>query len=83
MRSLSVPNARSANVRPAIFAGAIGTNLDDPGTRHVVSNLGGQIDVRFGVLSVLDLTLSAGGAIAVETGQAPRREAMISLKILK
>jgi hypothetical protein len=35
------------------------------------------------MLSVLDMTLSAGGAIAFEDGHRPRREAMISLKILR
>jgi hypothetical protein len=34
-------------------------------------------------LSALDLTLSIGGAMAFENGEAPRREAMISLKVLR
>jgi hypothetical protein len=48
-----------------------------------VSNAGAQVDVRFGALSALELTLSAGGAVAFERGQRARREAMISLKILR
>jgi hypothetical protein len=51
--------------------------------RRVVSNVGGQVDVRFGALSALELTLSAGGAVAFERDRPPRREAMISLKILR
>jgi hypothetical protein len=35
------------------------------------------------MLSTLDLTLSVGGAVAYEQGAAPRREAMVSLKILR
>ena len=35
------------------------------------------------MLSTLDLTLSVGGAVAYERGAAPRREAMVSLKILR
>jgi hypothetical protein len=34
-------------------------------------------------LSALDLTLSIGAAVAIERGQATRREAMVSLKILR
>jgi hypothetical protein len=49
----------------------------------VVTDAGAQMDFRFGALSTLDLTLSIGGAVAVERGRAPRREAMVSLKILK
>jgi hypothetical protein len=51
--------------------------------RHVVTDTGGQIDVRIGALSVLELTASVGGAIAFETGHAPRRELMFSLKVLR
>jgi hypothetical protein len=35
------------------------------------------------MLSTLDLTLSVGGAVAYAPGMAPRREGMISLKILR
>jgi hypothetical protein len=35
------------------------------------------------MLSVLDMTLSVGGAVAFEDGHQPRREAMISLKVLR
>ena len=45
-------------------------------------NLGGQVDLRFTMLSVLRLTLSAGAAVAVEQNRPPRRNAMVSLKVL-
>ena len=47
-----------------------------------VADVGGQLDVRFSLLSALDLTLSVGGAEAFEDGRT-HGEAMISLKILR
>ena len=82
-RRAGIPAFYATWARPALFASALGTNLDDPGTRRALTNVGGQIDLRFGALSVLDITLSVGGAVALEHGAAPRREGMISLKILR
>ena len=47
------------------------------------TDTGAQLDVRLTMLSELELTLSIGGAVAFEKDQPIRREAMISLKILK
>jgi hypothetical protein len=69
-------------MRPAIFAGGLMTNLDSSDRRRTLTNAGAQMDFRLTMLSTLDLTLSAGGAVAFERDQSPRREAMISLKIL-
>ena len=82
-RRVGTPGFYATWVRPAVFAGVLSTNVDAPLARRVVSNAGAQGDVRFGALSALELTLSAGGAVAFERGQRPRREAMISLKILR
>ena len=82
-RRAGIPGFYATWARPAVFVTALSTNLDAPGVRRLVTNTGGQIDFRFGALSALDLTLSIGGAVAVERGQAPRREAMVSLKILR
>jgi hypothetical protein len=41
------------------------------------------VDLRFTVLSRLDMTFSLGWAVAYEDGVAPRREGMVSLKILE
>ena len=82
-RRVGIPGFYATWARPAVFVTALSTNLDAPEARRVVTNTGGQIDFRFGALSALDLTLSIGGAVAVERGQAPRREAMVSLKILR
>jgi hypothetical protein len=70
-------------MRPAIFVTGLVTNLDASSARRTLSNAGGRLDFRFSALSVLDLTLSVGGAIALEAGRAPRHEAMISLKVLR
>ena len=67
----------------AIFASGLVTNMDAAGIRRKVSDVGGQLDFRLNMLSTLDLTLSIGGAIAFEQESAPRREAMISLKVLR
>jgi len=69
-------------MRPAIFAGGLVTNMDSGQLRRTVSHVGGQLDFRLNMLSMLDLTLSVGGAVAYERATDPRREAMISLKIL-
>ncbi len=70
-------------MRPAVFVGALATNLDDRASRRVVYNSGAQLDFSISALSVLDLMLSVGGAVAVEDRHAPRYEAMISLKVLR
>jgi hypothetical protein len=51
--------------------------------RQRAVDAGGQIDIRFSVLSALDMTVSAGAAVAVRSGGPARGEAMLSLKILR
>jgi hypothetical protein len=70
-------------MRPAVFAGGLVTNLDATDLRRKVGTVGGQLDFRLNLLSTLDLTLSVGGAVAVEPGFGPRREARVSLKVLR
>ena len=69
--------------RPALFATLLATDLDDTSVRRTLTNVGGQVDFRFTVLSTLDMTLSAGYAAAFEDGFRPRLEGMLSLKVLK
>jgi hypothetical protein len=69
--------------RPAVFATALVTNADDSALRRTVANVGGQVDFRLGVLSRLELTLSAGYAAGFESGAPTRHEGMLSLKILR
>jgi hypothetical protein len=70
-------------MRPAVFASGLVTNADKAALRRKVGNVGGQLDFRLNALSTFDFTLSVGGAVAYERGFAPRREAMISLKVLR
>jgi hypothetical protein len=82
-RRAGIPAFYAAWARPAAFVSVLGTDLDDAAARRRLVNAGGQLDFRFGALSVLDVTLSVGGAVAFEPGREPRREAMISLKVLR
>ena len=82
-RRAGIPGFYASWARPAVFAGALATDLDASSVRRVITDVGGQLDVRFGALSVLEATLSIGGAVAFEQGHAPRREAMVSLKVLR
>jgi hypothetical protein len=80
---VGTPGFYATWLRPSIFAGALATSLDLQSTRRVVHDAGGQLDLRLMALSELEMTLSFGGAVAFERGQAPSREAMVSLKILR
>ena len=70
-------------VRPSVFVGGLMTNLDARAVRRTITNTGAQLDFRLSALSSLDLTLSVGGAVAFENGSRARREAMVSLKVLR
>jgi hypothetical protein len=69
--------------RPAIFAQHLTTGLDESSARREVQSAGLQIDLRFTILSRLDMTLSFGyargfGDDLVEDDD----EFMVSLKVL-
>jgi hypothetical protein len=70
-------------IRPTLFVGGLATNLDAPEIRRRAVTMGGQVDLRFTMLSALDLTLSAGGGMRVQNGVPSSGEAMISLALLK
>ena len=70
-------------LRPSIFMGGLVTNIDDRGSRRILSDAGAQVDWSISALSALDLTLSMGGAVSFESNKTPRYEAMISLKVLR
>jgi hypothetical protein len=82
-RRVGRPGFYASWARPSIFVGGLGTNLDAREVRRVLTDTGAQVDFRFGLLSTLELTVSAGAAVAFEDGYPPRREAMLSVKILK
>jgi hypothetical protein len=81
-RRLGTPGFHATWLRPAVFLTGLTTNLDVDSPRTLLSG-GGQVDVRFSLLSALDLTLSVGAAVAAESGERPRHELMLSLKILR
>ncbi|HEX5043245.1 MAG TPA: hypothetical protein VFV75_10080 [Candidatus Polarisedimenticolaceae bacterium] len=77
------PAAYASWLRSAIFVSGLVTDPDESAFRKKIGNAGAQVDLRFSVLSRLDMTFSLGWAVAYEDGVAPRREGMISLKILE
>jgi hypothetical protein len=82
-RSVGKPGFYLTWARPAVFATALVTNPDSDALRRTITNVGGQVDFRLGVLSRLELTVSAGYARAFESGVGPRDEGMLSLKVLR
>ena len=77
------PSAFPSWMRPAVFVSGLVTNLDHDAAQHRALSVGGQLDFRFTVLSTMDMTLSAGAAVRTVNGRPARREAMISLAVLK
>jgi len=69
-------------LRPALFASALVTNMENGDLRQTAANVGGQVDLQFSLLSRLKMTLSFGYAVAFEENRQPSDEGMISLKIL-
>ena len=82
-RRVGTPGLYATWLRPSLFATGLTTNVDDAPARRTAATLGGQVDLRFTVLSNQDMTLSLGAAVAVEDGYGPRRELMFSLKVLR
>jgi hypothetical protein len=82
-RRVGKPGFHLTWARPALFATALVTDPDRDAFRRTFTNVGGQVDFRLGVLSRLELTLSAGYARAFEDGAAPRDQFMASLKVLR
>ncbi|HXG56994.1 MAG TPA: hypothetical protein VNJ03_16570, partial [Vicinamibacterales bacterium] len=82
-RRLGSPGFYATWMRPAVFAGALATNLDNDAFRRTATNVGAQIDFQLTTLSALDMMLSFGAAVAFEDGSGPRRELMVSFKVLR
>ena len=80
---LGTPGFHVTWMRPALFAGALVTNLDHDTFRRTATTTGAQLDFQMSALSTLDMMLSVGAAVAFEDGHSPRREFMISLKVLR
>jgi hypothetical protein len=69
-------------LRPTLFAAGLTTNPDQDDYRVQAASLGGQIDLRFTLLSRLRMTLSTGYAVAAVEHRRRTDEFMLSLKIL-
>ena len=82
-QGLGTPGFYAPWLRPAVFVSGLAANLDDRESRREVLSGGAQVDVSLSVLSALEMMFSVGAAIAVENGQRPRYEAMVSLKVLR
>ncbi|HUF46809.1 MAG TPA: hypothetical protein VMM93_03275 [Vicinamibacterales bacterium] len=80
---VGTPGAYLSWLRPAVFVSGLVTNLDHAASRRRAASAGAQVDLRFTILSVLDLTLSAGAGATVEHGRPVSRETMVSLRILR
>jgi hypothetical protein len=83
-RRVGIPSFYLTWARTSLFTSGLVTNIDDPGDvpRSLVANIGGQSDIRFTLLSHLNMTLSLGYAVAFDKDQKPDNEFMFSLKVL-
>jgi hypothetical protein len=79
---LGTPGLHATWLRPALFVTGLGTAERANDWKGAIT-VGGQADVRFTVLSNLDMTLSAGAAVAFDRGGRARHEGMLSLKVLR
>ena len=77
------PGLHATWLRPAVFVGGLATNLDDDSVRRRPPTSARRWTCGSPCCPTMQLTLSFGGAIAFEDGRSPRREAMISLKVLR
>ncbi len=76
------PGLYATWARTALFGAGIVTNMESDGARRTLANVGGQVDVRFTILSRLPMTFSAGYAVAIVAERRRSGEYMFSLKVL-
>ncbi len=79
---LGTPGFYASWIRPAVFASALATNLDDSASRRTVTSVGTQLDLKITAMSSIDLTVSVGAGVVFEQGRDARREIMASLTLL-
>jgi hypothetical protein len=80
-RRLGLPSFYANWLSVSLFAGGLLTNPDREAFRRRVADVGGQLDIRITALSNYQFTLSAGYALAFESGRDTTHEWMVSLKI--
>lgn len=81
-RRVGSPGFYLSWARPALFATTLVTNVDDDVLKRNVHDVGAQIDLRFTMMSRLDMTLSIGYAVGFGDGVDSADEYMLSLKIM-
>ena len=81
-RRVGKPSFYVAWARPAFFVAGIATNLESGSERITAGSVGGQVDLRFTLLSRLSMTFSVGYATVFRDGSRLRDELMLSLKVL-
>ncbi|MFO7652424.1 MAG: hypothetical protein R6X25_01235 [Candidatus Krumholzibacteriia bacterium] len=82
-RRLGKPSFHATWARTSLFAGALVTTPGNPEHRRSLATLGVQTDLRLVLLSHLEMTASAGYAVAIERHRGPGEEFMVSLQILR
>ncbi len=80
--SLGSPGFFLSHLRPAVFAGALLTDVSDAVHEEFYTTIGMQLDLEFTVVHRLPMTLSLGYARGYVDGKKADDEIMLSLKIL-
>ncbi|HLX31021.1 MAG TPA: hypothetical protein VKV24_21295 [Casimicrobiaceae bacterium] len=80
--SVGTPGMYLNWLRPAVFSSALVTDPGNSTFQKHYANVGTQIDLRFHVLHLYDMTLSVGYAVGFTGSRRSGDEVMVSLKIL-
>jgi hypothetical protein len=80
--NLGIPSIFLSSARPALFVGALLTDIGDSEYRENYYNLGLQVDFAFTVAHRHSMTLSFGYAQGYEGSDKTDTEVMVSLKVL-
>ena len=81
-RRVGVPSLYLRWASLSLIGTGLTTDVDDAAMRRGLAAVGSQLDLRLVSFSHLNSTLSVGYAFAFEQQHSPRREFMISLKLL-
>ena len=81
-RRFGLPSFYCTHATFSLFGSSLATQLTGSG-RRTYANLGGQLDLKLVLFSLLESTLSFGYATAAEVDQRPSQELMVSLKLLR
>lgn len=82
-RRFGVPGLYLNWTQLMLFTGGIATNVDSNPNKQTFADVGGQLDFKVVMFSLLESTFSFGYAVAAQQDQHLTKEFMFSLKILK